>query len=66
MNLEEDILLQIGQNYRSISDSFSHVSHFFPHSNLSWPWCCAMKLIHKGLNIEQLLNFSLLHNDYVI
>lgn len=25
-----------------------------------------MKLIHKGLNIEQLLNFSLLHNDYVI
>lgn len=43
-----------------------HVSHFFPHSNLSWSWCCAMKLIHKGLNIEQLLNFSLLHNDYVI
>lgn len=29
MNLEENILLQIGQSYRSISDSFSHVSHFF-------------------------------------
>lgn len=25
-----------------------------------------MKLKHKGLNIEQLLNFSLLHNDDVI
>lgn len=25
-----------------------------------------MKLIHKGLNIEQLLNFSLLHKDCVI
>lgn len=44
----------------------SDFTFFFPHSNLVWCWCCAINLIHKGLNIEQLLNFSLLHNDHVI
>lgn len=66
MNLELAILLQTGQRYRSISNSSSHFAFFFLRLNLSWSWCCAMKLIYTGLNIEQLLNFSLLHNDYVI
>lgn len=30
MNLEEDTLLQTGQSYQRISDSFSNVSLFFP------------------------------------
>lgn len=29
MNLEEDTLLQTGQSYQRISDSFSNVSLFF-------------------------------------
>lgn len=64
MNLEEDTLLQLDRVTKAFQIPSLMFHFFFLHSNLSW--CCAMKLIHKGLNIEQLLNFSLLHNDYVI
>ena len=66
MNLEEDILWQTGQSYWSISDSSSRVSHFFSTFKPILVLVLCNQVNTQSLNIVQLLNFSLLHNDYVI